>query len=154
MSDYPEIVAWLTKKAREFRANGQSQHADTVSLLASKVARGAVRPDNLRMLPAPGFFEAGRTYSHGEFRFACEYLTTHPTSGRISAWGWFGKNGAWRHAAFGERQYQVRSWADVTETGQALVSQHYDKVPDPVDGCHWCACGNRWPCKHAGEVAS
>jgi len=34
------------------------------------------------------------------------------------------------------------------------VSQHYDKVPDPADGCHWCACGNRWPCKHAGEVTA
>ena len=32
--------------------------------------------------------------------------------------------------------------------------QHYDKVPDPLDGCHWCACGNRWPCKDAGEAAS
>ncbi|MET7429567.1 hypothetical protein ABZT16_11295 [Streptomyces flaveolus] len=31
---------------------------------------------------------------------------------------------------------------------------HYDKVPDPADGCHWCACGNRWPCKDAGEVAA
>ncbi|MEU4154733.1 hypothetical protein [Streptomyces antimycoticus] len=30
---------------------------------------------------------------------------------------------------------------------------HYDKVPGPLDGCHWCACGNRWPCKDAGAVA-
>ena len=29
------------------------------------------------------------------------------------------------------------------------MPQHYDKVPDPADGCHWCACGNRWPCKDA-----
>jgi hypothetical protein len=44
--------------------------------------------------------------------------------------------------------------AEGSETTAAPVSQHYDKVPDPADGCHWCACGNRWPCKHAGEVAS
>lgn len=149
MSDYPEVVAWLTKKAREFRAEGESQQADTTSLLASKVARGAVRPNNLRMLPNPGFFEAGRTYAHGDYRFACEYLTAHPTSRRISAWGWFGKNGGWRHAAFSARQYEVRDWTDVTEVVQAAAPEHYDKVPDPADGCHWCACGNRWPCKDA-----
>lgn len=45
-----EVTTWLTKKAREFRADGQRQHADLASSLASKVARGAVRPDNLRML--------------------------------------------------------------------------------------------------------
>jgi hypothetical protein len=38
------------------------------------------------------------------------------------------------------------------EAGQAPAPQHYDKVPDPADGCHWCACGNRWPCKDAGEA--
>lgn len=44
-----EVTAWLTKKALEFRAHGDSEQADVASLLASKVARGAVRPDNLRM---------------------------------------------------------------------------------------------------------
>ncbi len=39
------------------------------------------------------------------------------------------------------------------EAAQSPAPQHYDKVPDPLDGCHWCACGNRWPCKHA-EAAS
>lgn len=139
-----DVVAWLTKKARE---------NTPVEVLASKVARGAVRPNNLRMLPNPGFFEAGRTYAHGEYRFACEYLTTHPTSGRISAWGWFGKRGGWRHASFSRRQFEVRTWIDVTEVEPVAAPQHYDKVPDPLDGCHWCACGNRWPCK-AAEAAS
>jgi hypothetical protein len=155
MDDYPEVTAWLVKKAREFRADGTREgqaQADTAAVLASKIARGAVRPDNLRMLPDPGFFEAGRTYAHGEYRFACEYLTIHPTSGRISAWGWFGKNGiAWRHEAFGTRQYEVRDWTDITEGEQHAAPQHYDTVPDPADGCHWCACGNRWPCKHAPQ---
>lgn len=105
-----DVVAWLVKKARE---------GTPVEVLASKVARGAVRPDNLRMLPNPGFFEAGRTYAHGEYRFACEYLTTHPISGRISAWGWFGKRGlTWRHQAFSARQYEAREWTDITDALQ------------------------------------
>ncbi|MEU0783445.1 hypothetical protein ABZ341_17965 [Streptomyces sp. NPDC006173] len=54
------------------------------------------------------------------------------------------------HAAlYGIGQYNA---ATVTEVGQA--AQHFDKVPDPLDGCHWCACGNRWPCKDAGAVAA
>lgn len=36
----------------------------------------------------------------------------------------------------------------------ANAVQHFDKVPDPLDGCHWCACGKRWPCKDAAEVTS
>ncbi|MET9521458.1 hypothetical protein [Streptomyces coeruleorubidus] len=44
--------------------------------------------------------------------------------------------------------------AEGSETTEAPASQHYDKVPDPLDGCHWCACGNRWPCKQAGEAAA
>lgn len=39
-------------------------------------------------------------------------------------------------------------------TAKAPAAQHFDKVPDPLDGCHWCACGNRWPCKDAQEVTS
>lgn len=42
-----EIMAWLGKKAREYRSTGSKQHAlqaDTVELMASKIARGAVRP--------------------------------------------------------------------------------------------------------------
>jgi hypothetical protein len=32
--------------------------------------------------------------------------------------------------------------------------QHYDKVPDPLDGCHWCACGNPWTEEHAKAVTA
>lgn len=103
-----DVVAWLTKKARE---------GTPVEVLASKVDRGAVRPDNLRMLPAD-FFEPGHTYVHGVYRFQCEYLTAHPTSGRVAAWGWFGRNGGWRHTSFGRRQFEVREWTDVTERGE------------------------------------
>jgi hypothetical protein len=52
-----EFAAWLVKKAREYRSTGRRQHvvqADAIATLASKVARGAVRPDNLRTLPAQG----------------------------------------------------------------------------------------------------
>ncbi|GHD70515.1 hypothetical protein GCM10010317_077940 [Streptomyces mirabilis] len=42
--------------------------------------------------------------------------------------------------------------AEGSEGGQVAAPQHYDKVPDPADGCHWCACGNRWPCKGDGAV--
>lgn len=47
---HAEFAAWLVKKAREYRATGSRQHAlqaDAIATLASKVARGAVRPDNL-----------------------------------------------------------------------------------------------------------
>lgn len=47
-----EIVAWLVKKAREHRAQGPqyAKQADVIGTLASKVHRGAIRPDNLRTL--------------------------------------------------------------------------------------------------------
>lgn len=62
------------------------------------------------------FFQPGRMYAHGSYRFRCEYIATHPTHGRRSAWGWFGHEGrGWRHQDFSERQFQVREWADVTE---------------------------------------
>jgi hypothetical protein len=50
-----EVVAWLVKKAREERARGpqHARQADVIGVLASKVERGAVRPDNLCTLP-PG----------------------------------------------------------------------------------------------------
>jgi hypothetical protein len=50
-----DVVAWLVKKAREFRALGHKQghaQADALAAMASKVDRGAIRPDNLRTLPA------------------------------------------------------------------------------------------------------
>lgn len=74
-----DVVAWLTKKARE----------DTpVWELASKVERGAVRPNNLRMLP-PDFFQPGRTYTRRDGTpFQCITVTTTPWNGRRLAIGW------------------------------------------------------------------
>src|SRR5690606_8318050 len=76
-----EVSTWLVKKAREYRAAGRTVEADTASRLSSKVDRGAVRPDNLRMLPAD-FFEPGRTYTHvddgTDWKFRVATVTTHP----------------------------------------------------------------------------
>ncbi len=51
-----DVVAWLTKKAREFRSAGEpvrAAQAAAIAALASKVERGAVRANNLLMLPEP-----------------------------------------------------------------------------------------------------
>lgn len=69
-----EVTTWLTKKAREERAAGTREdrtRADVMASLASKIARGAVRPNNLRMLPDPGFFEVDHTYTRGYWTFQC-----------------------------------------------------------------------------------
>jgi hypothetical protein len=60
----------------------------------------------------------------------------------------------WHAIALDPDDWKHGGWTDVTEAGQSRESQHYDKVPDPADGCHWCACGNRWPCKGAEAVTS
>ena len=49
--------------------------------------------------------------------------------------------------------FGIDKW-DVSRKAERPTPQHFDKVPDPLDGCHWCACGNRWPCKHAKAVAA
>jgi hypothetical protein len=159
MSDYPEVTAWLVKKAREFRADGTREgraQADTAAVLASKISRGAVRPNNLRMLPDPGFFEAGRTYEsslHAELRFECLAISIDPATRETQAVGWrFGppdKGAKVTLAALDARDWACCNWTDVTD-----AEQHYDKVPDPADGCHWCACGNRWPCKQASKAVA
>ncbi|UPZ27729.1 hypothetical protein MUK60_07755 [Streptomyces sp. LRE541] len=138
-----QVVAWLAKKARE----------DTsVWLLASKADRGAIRPDNLRMLP-PDFFEPGHSYTHRNGTdFHCVAVTAHPQSGERLAMGWHVDS--WGlHVPTTVGIDQWRHEYDGVQAPETAESQHYDKVPDPADGCHWCACGNRWPCKDAGAVA-
>jgi hypothetical protein len=111
------VVAWLTKKARE----------DTpVWQLASKVDRGAVRPDNLRMLPAT-FFEAGHTYTDGTGYsapevttvFRVEHVTRHPDRGHLRAIGWSrsGEPGASWHGDFRD-EGEFDGWTDVTESAE------------------------------------
>jgi hypothetical protein len=113
-----DVVAWLVKKARE----------DTpVWLLASKVERGAVRPDNLRMLP-PDFFEPGHSYTHRDGHdFKCVAVTAHPQTGERLAMGW-----------------RVDSW-DLHYPATCGINQwnhEYDGVAAPAEG------------EQAGEVQS
>jgi len=112
-----DVVAWLTKKARE---------NTPIEQLASKVARGAVRPDNLRMLPAT-FFEAGRTYTDGTgytapeitTYFRVEHVTRHPDRGHLRAIGWMrtGEPDAGWHGDFRD-EGEFDGWTDVTDTTQ------------------------------------
>jgi hypothetical protein len=76
-----DVVAWLVKKSRE-------EKSWDAAVLASKVARGAVRPNNLRTLPAD-FFEPGHAYTHRDGTdFKCVAVTTHPQTGERLAMGW------------------------------------------------------------------
>jgi hypothetical protein len=105
---------------------------------------------------ATPFFQPGHTYvreHHGdEVRFRVRYTDSSPCGTYRAAHGWRIEDWAanWSPSASDD----FTGWTDVTEVGQAPALQHYDKVPDPLDGCHWCACGNRWPCKDAGEVTA
>jgi hypothetical protein len=108
-----DVVAWLVKKARE---------ETPVWLLASKVDRGAVRPDNLRMLPAD-FFEPDRTYTEPDgstdWRFRCDTVTTHPRTGERTAIGWRHFRGEWEPCAYGEDDWEIHQVADrINTTGE------------------------------------
>jgi hypothetical protein len=86
-----EVTTWLVKKAREFHAASRKrerEQGDTCAVLASKIARGAVRPTNVRMLPNSGFFEVDRTYTSGTWEFRCVAVSPSPTSGEPRALGW------------------------------------------------------------------
>ncbi|WP_020116764.1 hypothetical protein [Streptomyces canus] len=103
-----DVVAWLVKKARE---------ETPVWLLASKVERGAIRPDNLRMLPAT-FFEAGRTYEYAPLHllFRCDAVGAHPVTGEPSAVGWVRYHGAgWSSGDYSPAEY-ADGWTDITDT--------------------------------------
>jgi hypothetical protein len=103
-----DVVAWLVKKARE---------GDPIENLASKVARGAIRPDNLRMLP-PKFFEADRTYTRGIYEFRCLIVTTDPRSGEARAVGLRSRGGwPWDGAALDPDDWAHGGWTDTTGDG-------------------------------------
>lgn len=120
-----EVTAWLVKKAREFHVSSRKrerEQGDTCAVLASKIARGAVRPDNLRMLPA-NFFEPGRSYVSGTWQFRCEAITPSPGTGEVRALGW--KRSPvhdvhlWHAAALDPDDWKHGGWTDVTEAGGA-----------------------------------
>lgn len=117
-----DVVAWLIKKAREIpRGNkiGRAQ-GDVVAVMASKVARGAVRPDNLRMLP-PDFFEPGHTYadpsSDYDWKFRVDAVTTHPETGKRTALGWRSFRGEWGPYAYNEDDFEIHLIAGMTDGG-------------------------------------
>ena len=122
-----EVTTWLVKKAREFRAMGgrmRAAQADAVAAMASKVERGAVRPGNLRMLPAD-FFEPGHTYTHvddgTDWKFRVGTVTTHPEDGERTALGWRHFRGVWEPYAYYEDDFDVHlhcGLADATTTGK------------------------------------
>ena len=103
-----DVVAWLTKKARE---------ETPVWLLASKAERGAIRPDNLRMLP-PDFFEPGHTYEWGPYTFLVEAVTAHPETGARTAIGWWrtGEGLPWMVHEYSDVHWST-VWADITGGG-------------------------------------
>ena len=113
-----EVSAWLIKKAREFptrNKQGRTQ-ADTAAILASKISRGAVRPNNLRMLPDPHFFEVDHTYQCRGDEFRVLAIDPHPVRGDLTAVGWLieddGKCLIFRMTS---RDWQSGKWTDVTE---------------------------------------
>jgi hypothetical protein len=116
-----EVTAWLVKKAREFHAGGRKAdraQAETAAVLASKIARGAVRPDNLRMLPNPGFFEVDHTYTSGSWTFRCEAISQSPGTGEPRALGWkfapVYSAPYWHAAALDPDDWAHGDWTDVT----------------------------------------
>jgi hypothetical protein len=118
-----EATTWLVKKAREYRATrnklGRTQ-ADTTAVLASKIARGAVRPDNRLMLPDPKFFEVDRTYAADRWQFHCLAVTSHPRTGEARAIGWYtSKTGLPSVEALDPDDWEHGGWAEVTEDGAA-----------------------------------
>ena len=90
-----EVTAWLIKKAREFHVRSRKQEraqGDTCASLASQIARGAVRPNNVAMLPTAGFFEVDRTYRrehHGQqTTFVVSAVSVSPDGHHTVAHGW------------------------------------------------------------------
>lgn len=116
-----DVVAWLVKKAREFRAAGERVQADVVGTMASKIARGAVRANNLRTLPDghADFFEPGRTYGRehhaATIRFLVRYIDDSPCGTYKVAFGWRIEDGDVTWSPFDSDDFG--GWTDVTEGG-------------------------------------
>jgi hypothetical protein len=101
-----DVVAWLVKKAREGFPGAD--------VLASKVERGAIRPDNLRTLP-PDFFEPGHTYEWGPYTFLVEAVAANPETGVRTAIGWWrtGEGLPWLVHEYSDVHWST-VWTDVT----------------------------------------
>lgn len=118
-----QIIQWLVKKGREFYAasrKAERAQGDTCAVLASKIARGAVRPDNLRMLPVAGFFEVDHIYErehHGRrIEFRVTAIDTSPDGEQRLARGWrTDEHSDWESTDSDD----LTGWVDVTEGGDA-----------------------------------
>lgn len=114
-----EVTAWLIKEAREFhvsRRKAEREQGDLCAVLASKIARGAVRANNLLMLPQAGFFEHGRTYESDGRTFQCIAIEAFPLSGEPRAIGWYAtSSGGWPSVeALDPDDWKHGGWTDVT----------------------------------------
>lgn len=123
-----EIVRWLGKKAREYRAKGgglvTEAAAEVIGLMAAKISRGAVRPNNT-LLPAgvaPTFFEPDRTYTrphYGEtITFVVAAVSTSPDGRTTVAHGWRKTpytGGGWEPTTSDD----FTGWTDATEGATA-----------------------------------
>ncbi|MGA5604051.1 hypothetical protein ACPCUF_23950 [Streptomyces griseoincarnatus] len=143
-----EVTTWLVKKARGFRAMGGEMRA----ALASKVDRGAVRPDNLRMLPAD-FFEPGHTYTVNEPftapeirpHFQCVAVAIHPTTGNRRAFGFEQRtaNAPWASASLRDEEW-ADGWVDVTEETSGPAAPDNDAVARRAHLARAIRQGGRW----------
>ena len=114
-----EVTTWLVKKAREFHASrrkAEREQGDTCAVLASKIARGAVRANNVLMLPQAGFFEVDHTYTrehHGDtIHFLVEYVSTSPDGRYRAAHGW--RNRSWEPGWEPSDSDDFTGWTEVT----------------------------------------
>lgn len=115
-----EVTAWLVKKAREFHAVGTRKsgyQANVISAMASKIHRGAVRPNNLRMLP-PDFFQPGHTYQRRRWLFQCLAVAPNPFNGETRAVGYLYRPGEPATAtALDPDDWEQGGWAETAEGG-------------------------------------
>jgi hypothetical protein len=144
-----EIIAWLGKKAREYRSTGRIQHTfagAAIDAMASKIARGAVRADNTlgadtraevlrRMADAAekdtqpaDFFQPGRTYRKtltvSTWLYLCEHVTIDPNNGERISLGWHRRleddNPDWfPKLPLRQDEWDSGKWAEATADGDS-----------------------------------
>jgi|GEM_PF-2161140 len=70
----------------------------------------------------PDFFQPGRTYKEPgdvtDWRFRCDFVTTHPGTGERTALGWRHFRGAWEPYAYEEDSFEIHQIADAIATTQ------------------------------------
>lgn len=122
--------------------NGVGWAVRTLRRLAEETTTGGAipAPAGESTQPPPDFFQPDRTYAHANYRFQCLYHVTHPVTGEVQAWGWFGKATAEgrRHMSFGRGQWEARAWDDITDG--RVQCDHGRYLPH---SCPSCQIGTR-----------